>query len=76
MSINLLQKVICYDELSALANRDLKSNKKLPRVLVVDVRNPGEIEKHGKIKNSINLPLKALDNILNMSEEDFSVKLE
>ena len=76
MSINLLQKVICYDELSALANRDLKSNKKRPRVLVVDVRNPGEIEKHGKIKNSINLPLKALDNILNMSEEDFSVKLE
>ena len=28
-------------------------------------------EKHGKIKNSINLPLKALDNILNMSDEDF-----
>ena len=71
MGINMLHKVICFAELSALVNRDLKSNKKLPRVLVVDVRNTGEIEKHGKIKNSINLPLKALDNILNMSEEDF-----
>eukprot|EP00091_Calanus_sinicus_P013579 TRINITY_DN30104_c0_g1_i1.p1 TRINITY_DN30104_c0_g1~~TRINITY_DN30104_c0_g1_i1.p1 ORF type:complete len:157 (-),score=43.88 TRINITY_DN30104_c0_g1_i1:108-527(-) len=71
MGINMLQKVIYYDELSALVNKDLKSNKKLPRVLVVDVRNPGEIVKHGKIMNSINLPLKALDNILSMSEEDF-----
>ena len=67
----MLEKVICYEELSALVNRDLKSNRKLPNVLVVDVRNPGEIEKRGRIPNSINMPLKALETVLKMSEENF-----
>ena len=67
----MLEKVICYDELSALVKKDLKCNKKLPKLLVVDVRNPGEIVKHGRIMNSINMPLKALENILKMTEEDF-----
>jgi len=70
-NINMMEKVIFYEELLALVNKDLKSNKKLPKVLVVDVRNPGEIEKHGKILNAINMPLKALNDILKMSEEEF-----
>ena len=70
-NINMMEKVIFYEELLALVNKDLKSNKKLPKVLVVDVRNPGEIEKHGKILNAINMPLKALENVLKMSEEEF-----
>merc|ERR1712212_585695 len=70
-NINMMERVIFYEELLALVNRDLRSNKKLPKVIVVDVRNPGEIEKHGRILNAINMPLKALDNILKMSEEEF-----
>ena len=65
----MLDKVICYEELAALVNKDLRSNNKLPSVLVLDVRNPGEIEKHGRIKNSVNFPLKSLENILNLLEQ-------
>merc|ERR1711874_756870 len=71
MGTQMLNRVICYEELLALVNRDLASNRKLPNVLVIDVRNPGEIEKHGRILNAINMPLKALDSILKMSKEEF-----
>ena len=71
MGSNMLEKVICYEELLALVNMDLRCNKKLPKVIVIDVRNPGEIEKHGRILNAINIPLKAMDNILSMSAEEY-----
>ena len=67
----MLEKVIHYEELSALVNKNFQSNKTLPKFIVIDVRNPGEIEKHGRIANSVNLPLKSLDATLKLSEDDF-----
>ncbi|CAH0763945.1 unnamed protein product [Diatraea saccharalis] len=41
-------------------------------VLIVDVREPDEIKEHGKIPNSINIPLGDVTKVLStMSEEDF-----
>ncbi|CAK1598533.1 unnamed protein product [Parnassius mnemosyne] len=40
--------------------------------LIVDVREPEEIKKHGKIPNSINIPLGNVSNVLNsMSDIEF-----
>lgn len=64
-------KLICFEELSRLVTENLSISQTLPPVLVVDVRNPPEIEKHGKIPGAVNLPLKALDHFLLMPEKDF-----
>nr|XP_053603272.1 uncharacterized protein LOC128671110 isoform X2 [Plodia interpunctella] len=41
-------------------------------VLIVDVREPDEIKEHGKIPNSINIPLGSVTSVLaNMSDKEF-----
>ena len=37
----------------------------------MDVRNPGEIEKKGRIRNSVNIPLKSMDATLKLSDDAF-----
>ncbi|XP_013200189.1 rhodanese domain-containing protein CG4456 [Amyelois transitella] len=41
-------------------------------ILIVDVREPDEIKEHGKIPNSINIPLGSVSSVLGtMSEKEF-----
>ncbi|KOB66126.1 Uncharacterized protein OBRU01_21836 [Operophtera brumata] len=40
-------------------------------VLIIDVREPDEIKEHGKIPNSLNIPLGSLATTLSASEKEF-----
>ncbi|KAJ0178959.1 hypothetical protein K1T71_005734 [Dendrolimus kikuchii] len=40
-------------------------------VLIVDVREPDEVKEHGKIPNSVNIPLGNITPVLSMSENEF-----
>ncbi|XP_068202707.1 rhodanese domain-containing protein CG4456-like isoform X2 [Palaemon carinicauda] len=55
---------IHYDELSS--NKD--------DFVIIDVRNPGEIEHEGHIPGSHNIPLPDLDDALHLDDEEFSSK--
>ncbi|KPJ08854.1 Uncharacterized protein C4H3.07c [Papilio machaon] len=49
--------------------KNATSNK---NILIVDVREPDEIKEHGKIPNSINIPLGNVTTALNsLSEKEF-----
>ncbi|XP_049869817.1 uncharacterized protein LOC126369443 [Pectinophora gossypiella] len=49
-------------------NKAIKDDK----VLIVDVREPDEIKEHGKIPNSVNIPLGTVTSVLSqMSEKEF-----
>ncbi|XP_059056764.1 rhodanese domain-containing protein CG4456-like [Achroia grisella] len=51
----------------------VKNATELNNVLIVDVREPDEIKEHGKIPNSINIPLGNVSTVLSaMSENDFA----
>merc|ERR1712098_235694 len=43
--------------------------------LVVDVRSPAEAEKHGRIPGSVSLPLREMESLLELPEEQFTSKV-
>ena len=57
----LQELLICYHQVSAIVEASLRTEGELGALreeLLVDVRNPGELQQHGTIPGSINLPLK------------------
>ncbi|XP_038210379.1 rhodanese domain-containing protein CG4456-like isoform X2 [Zerene cesonia] len=43
-----------------------------PKTLIIDVRNPEEVQSTGQIPSSVNIPLDSLQQVLtNMSKEEF-----
>lgn len=46
-------KIVTFDEMKAFENKD--------NVLIIDVREPSEIETTGKIGGSINIPCSTLE---------------
>ncbi|XP_063906472.1 thiosulfate sulfurtransferase/rhodanese-like domain-containing protein 3 isoform X2 [Zophobas morio] len=55
----------------------VKSLENDKNVLLIDVREPSELEKTGRIPGSINIPLATLEDTLqNWSEEDFREKFQ
>ncbi|RVE44030.1 hypothetical protein evm_011328 [Chilo suppressalis] len=58
------EMIVNYEEVKkAISNND---------ILIVDVRQPDEIKEHGKIPNSINIPLGDVTKVLSsMSEKEF-----
>lgn len=58
------EMIVSYDEV-----KNATSNK---GILIVDVREPDEIKEHGKIPNSINIPLGDVTKVLSaMPENEF-----
>ncbi|XP_026470803.1 uncharacterized protein LOC113375063 [Ctenocephalides felis] len=60
-------RIATYEEIVDLPQK--------PEVLLIDVRQPEELEQEGKIPTAINIPLRELENALkNMSPEEFKTK--
>ncbi|XP_018566235.1 heat shock protein 67B2-like [Anoplophora glabripennis] len=60
-------KIVTFDDMKILENKD--------DVLIIDVREPSEIQKTGKIGGSINIPLNELEKALkNINEDEFKGK--
>ncbi|KAI5633889.1 rhodanese-like domain-containing protein [Phthorimaea operculella] len=58
------RRVVSYEDVLKLIHN--------PQKVIIDVRNPDEVQSTGKIPSSINIPLNAVDTALaSMSNEDF-----
>ncbi|XP_026321916.1 thiosulfate sulfurtransferase/rhodanese-like domain-containing protein 3 isoform X2 [Hyposmocoma kahamanoa] len=57
-------RVVSYEDMLKVINE--------PQKVIIDVRNPDEINRTGKIPSSINIPLGNVDQVLqSMSDEEF-----
>lgn len=59
------------DNLPVVDFNYVKRATSMNEVMIVDVREPDEIKEHGKIPNSVNIPLGSVNATLSMSEKDF-----
>ncbi|XP_011695310.1 PREDICTED: heat shock protein 67B2-like isoform X2 [Wasmannia auropunctata] len=50
---------------------ELLKDQKNPEVLIVDVREPSEIQETGKLPGSINVPMNNLQELVNLSDDEF-----
>lgn len=69
-------EVLRCDDANIITQQQLKSRVDTDDVIVVDVRNPDEVERSGKIKAKrwINIPLDRLEVALGLCEEEFQSK--
>ena len=67
--------LICYDELSEMLDLENKTPLSSPRLLVVDVRGPPELQQHGTIPGALNLYLRELEEMLDLSSKDFQERV-
>ncbi|XP_070504494.1 rhodanese domain-containing protein CG4456-like isoform X2 [Chironomus tepperi] len=58
-----LTKFVTYEEIKELPN--------YPAKMLIDVREPKELEETGRIPTSINIPLKTVTEMLELSAHDF-----
>merc|ERR1712110_1277300 len=59
-----MNELICFEELASLVETD--TQRRTSGHLIVDVRNPGEIAKHGVIPTSINVPMKEIETVFHL----------
>merc|ERR1712243_400092 len=64
--------LICFEELSSLVEADTHTPTS---VLVMDVRSPAEAEKHGRIPGSVSLPLREMESVPGLPEQQFTSKV-
>ena len=72
----MAETVVYFEEVSDSLKRKIKiaggkAGDETAAYMLIDVRNVGELEKHGKIKDAINIPLKLMETILSMADETF-----
>ncbi|CAK1545932.1 unnamed protein product [Leptosia nina] len=69
---NLLSGSNMVDPVRVVSYEDMLKVIHEPEKVIIDVRNPDEIESTGKIPSSINIPLGSVqDTLASMSDEEF-----
>ncbi|CAH1111881.1 unnamed protein product [Psylliodes chrysocephalus] len=61
-----MSNTVNYDEMKTIVED--------PKVLIIDVRSPQEVQSTGKIGNSINIPVDEVTTILKGNKESFEEK--
>ncbi|XP_011556032.3 rhodanese domain-containing protein CG4456 isoform X1 [Plutella xylostella] len=59
------------DPKRVVSYEDVMKNLNKPEKVIIDVRNPDEVNSTGKIPSSINIPLGSVQDVLSMSDEQF-----
>uniref|UniRef100_A0A8C4QLB4 Rhodanese domain-containing protein n=1 Tax=Eptatretus burgeri TaxID=7764 RepID=A0A8C4QLB4_EPTBU len=67
---DLWTRLVC-PEMGHITYEQLKELLTSRAICLVDVREPSEIAEHGKIPNSVNIPLSQLPIALGMDEDQF-----
>ncbi|XP_045762172.1 rhodanese domain-containing protein CG4456-like [Maniola jurtina] len=75
LALNLTSKIFCsstVDPKRVVSYEDMLKVIHQPEKMIIDVRNPDEVNSTGKIPSSINIPLgNVQDALATMSEEEF-----